>query len=154
MRAFRYRLAPVLRRAEHAEHARQIELAQAQRDLDAATARLERLAAAQDQLRARLRALQQGALDVRRLSGLRAELDQLDGLALHGRAVRAELAGRLEATRERLLEAARTRRKYERHRSTLAREHRRAELARESRQLDELGTQRFAQRQHRGGGTE
>jgi len=160
MRAFRYRLAAVLKRAQHIEQILQIELARLQDQLARALHRLDALHHARDRLHTRLRLLQRPPAPDReadlhadrlaRLLSLERQLEQLDDALVRAAFLRRELEHRVAAARSRLLDASRSRQVFENHRDGLARTHRRAELAAETKRLDELATTRFtaAERAH------
>jgi len=155
VRAFRYRLAGALRRAEHVEQTLQAELAHLQRELAALVHRWEGLRRREVGLQRRLRELQAppgGAaparayaeVELHRVEAARRELEGVGALLERAADLRRAMEEHLEATRERLVEASRARRTLENHRDDLAQRHRRAEQAKATRQLDELATMGFA----------
>lgn len=144
MRAFRYRLAAVLKRAEHAEQRLQVELARLQEELSRTCRQLQALGRLREALRVRLRALHGGEVDLSLLQEVRRDLDRADVLLEAAARLRRSQEERLEALQERLLAAARERQRFEKHRDSLADRHRRAEQAAEAKQLDEIGTARHA----------
>lgn len=144
MRAFRYRLAPVLKRAEHLEQSLQVELAGLHEALTRETRRGERLRLLHGRLQARLRTLQRGELDLPRLRALRGETESVEQFLEEAAHTREEIASRLAATRQELLEAVQARQVLQHHRDMLARRHHREQMAGENRLLDELSTTRFA----------
>ena len=144
MRAFRYRLAAVLKRAEHAEQRLQVEVARLQEELSRTRRQMQEMARLREALRVRLRALHGGEVDLSLLQEVRRDLDRADGLFEQAARLRRSQEERMEALRERLLAAARERQRFEKHRDSLAGRHRRAELAAETKQLDEIGASRHA----------
>lgn len=168
MRAFRYRLATVLKRAQHAEQILQIELARLQDHLADAIQRLRTLRRLRDDFHTRLRHLQSGgppallsqpahprqvgavrptfAVDLDRVVSLRRQLEQLDKALDRAALLRRELEETIAAARARLLDAARSRQTFENHRDGQARTHHRGELAAQTKHLDELANARFAAR--------
>jgi len=144
MRAFRYRLAAVLKRAEHAEQRLQVEVARLQEELSRTRRQMEELSRLREALRVRLRALYGGEVDLSLLQEVRRDLDRADGLFEEAARLRRNQEERMEALRERLLAAARERQRFEKHRDSLAGRHRRAELTAETKQLDEIGAARHA----------
>ncbi len=154
MRAFRYRLAAVLKRAQHAEQILQIELARLEDQLADAIQRLHTLRRLRDDFHARLRRLQSGprpspsqvphSVDLARVVSLRRQLERLDEALARAALLRRQLEERVAAARARLLDAARSRQVFENHRDGQARIHRRGELAAETKHLDELANARFA----------
>lgn len=154
MRAFRYHLAVLLKRAEHRERALQLDLARLQERLAAADERLAALRAAQERLRARWRELHAAELDLRALEALGAELGRTDAVLARAAQARRELGALADSVRAELVEAARTCKVYENHRRRLGKEHYRAELAAETKRLDELANARRRGRQapEEGGG--
>ena len=143
MRAFRYRLAPALKRAQHVEQTLQIEVARLQEELDYAIGRLKSLDRIRRALHRRLRGLHEEDVDLGGVALLRRDLDRVDGLLARAALLRQEVEQRVAATRERLLEAARHRQQLENHRDDLAQRHRRGELAAETKHLDDLATVHF-----------
>lgn len=146
MRAFRYRLAAVLARAEHREQVLQAELVRLQEHLDAAARHLETLRRGRDEARGRLLELQRDEVQLQRVGAVRHDLDRTEVLLGGAAALHQELTKDVESTRQRLLEAARARRMLENHRDQLSQRHRRTELAAETKHLDELGTARSSGR--------
>jgi len=144
MRAFRYRLSPVLKRAQHLEQSLQVELARLDEALSQATRRGERLRLLHDRLQARLRTLQRGELDLPRLSALGRETEYVEQLVEEAARTREEIGAQLATTRQELLEAVQARQVLEHHRDMLAQRHHREQMAGENRLLDELSTTRFA----------
>lgn len=144
MRAFRYRLAAVLKRAEHAEQRLQVEVARLQEELSRTRRQMQEMARLREALRVRLRALHGGEVDLSLLQEVRRDLDRADVLFEQAARLRRSQEERMEALRERLLTAARERQRFEKHRDSLAGRHRRAELAAETKQLDEIGASRHA----------
>jgi len=154
MRAFRYRLAAVLKRAQHAEQILQIELARLQDQLADAIQRLHALHRLRDDFHARLRHLHSEphasrsqaarSVDLGRVVSLRRQLERLDEALERADLLRRQLEDGVAAARARLLDAARSRQVFENHRDGLARVHRRGELAAETKHLDELANARFA----------
>jgi len=144
MRPFRYRLAAVLKRAHHIERTLQMNLARLEAELQRIELRLGRLRAARDSLHRRLRALHADDLDLGRVNALRTDLDQVDSVLDRVQHARRALQERIAAARERLLQAARERQSFEKHRDGLAQRHRRAEIAAETKRLDDLATVRYS----------
>ena len=152
MKQFHYRLEALLRRAEHVEQSLQLELAQWEQERNRALDHLTELALLHKSLQRRLRELQRGDLDLERLAAVRFELDRC--VALSDLATRrcAELEARVERTRQLLLEAARSRQGFEKHRDGLALQHRKEALAEEAKQLDDLASRRLPLVGSRSGG--
>lgn len=146
MRAFRYRLAPALKRAQYAERVLQMELTRLEDQLHRVDLRLKRLRSVRDALRRRLRALHGEDVDLGRVNLARQDLDQVDSLLQRAARARRDLEDRISAARDRLLQAARERQNFEKHRDGLAQHHRRAELAADTKRLDDLATLRFSLR--------
>lgn len=144
MRAFRYRLAPMLKRAQHTEQSLQVEVARLDQSLAQARRRWKHLRRRHERLQARLRTLQSGEIDLARLSALGRETESVEHLLDQAAHTREEVEAQLEATRRELLEAVRARQVLEHHRDMLAQRHHREEMAGENRLLDELSTTRFA----------
>ena len=144
MRAFRYRLAPVLKRAQHHEQSLQVELARLDEALSQATRRDRRLRFLHGRLQQRLRTLQRGELDLARLSALGREIESVEQLIEEAARAREEVASQLATTRQKLLEAVQARQVLDHHREMLAQRHHREQMAGENRLLDELATTRFA----------
>jgi len=146
MRAFRYRLAAVLSRAQHTERVLQIELARQQDELDSLDQQLGSVQVLQGELHRRIReslAAAQGRaenVDLAQLLSLQQAVDEAETLAEHIAWLQQQTAEQIAHTRQRLLEAARSRQVLDNHRRDLAERHRRAELAAETKQLDELAT--------------
>jgi len=144
MRAFRYRLAAVLTRAEHAERTLQIELARRQDELADLDGQLESLRKLQTELRARMReALSAGSdmvqtVDLGPLQSLQQAMEDAEALVAHVAQLRRGITEQIADTRQRLLEAARSRQVLENHRQDQAERHRRGELRAETKHLDEL----------------
>ena len=144
MRAFRYRLAPVLKRAQHREQSLQVELARLDEALSQATRRAKRLRRLHSRLQEHLRTLQRGELDLTRLSALGREIESVEQLLEQAARVREEVETQLATTRQKLLEAVQARQVLDHHREMLAQRHHREQMAGENRLLDELSTTRFA----------
>jgi flagellar biosynthesis chaperone FliJ len=140
MRAFRYRLAPALKRAEHLEHRLQMELARQEHELSRAARHLHILDKLRQALTARVRQLRDGEVDLVRLEDMEHELEQVAALLARAERVRGEVESRVQQTRGRLIEAARSRQLLESHRDGQAQHHRRSEQAAENKQLDDLAT--------------
>jgi len=145
VRAFRYRLKAALAQAGHAEQALQLELARRERELEQVNRRCDALRQAQAALWARLRGVLDGSANrgelVARLlpHELQAELERVEAMLEQVRRLRETAEHGVGETRGRLLEAARSRRKFENHRDRLSRDHRHSELLKETKHLDEVG---------------
>jgi flagellar export protein FliJ len=152
MRAFRYHLAPLLKRAQHAEQRLQIDLAQRQNELLRARQHLASLQRLQLALHVRLRHLQAGDIDLPRSHAVARDLQRIDALLARADRLCSTLEQAIDHTRQRLLHAARSRQLFESHRDTLARLHRQAESTAEAKLLDELATSHSPSSRPRPGG--
>lgn len=146
MRLFRYRLAALLDRARHHEHAHQMELSRREQLLRDAVQRMDRVSTAIEDVAGRLRSIHTGHVDMHRAAELGREIERLRALLDHTLQLQRAMERQVSDERQRLLDAARHRRMFEIHRDTLALSHHRAELAGETKQLDELSTMRFSAR--------
>lgn len=144
MRAFRYRLAAVLARAEHQEQALQIELGRLERELEKAAARTAGAARAEAALQERLRRAHRADLELARLDSIRRDLEGAARARQWAEGHQEALHREVATARSRLLEAAQRRRGLERHRGRLALRDHRAGLAAEIKRLDDLATIRHA----------
>ena len=146
MRAFRYRLAAVLQGAQHVERMLQLELTLLEEELARVDQRIDALRGLQQTLHARVRGAlaaggpRAGAIQFGRLQSAQHELERVDALLEHASRLRQEMRTRADATRGRLVEAARSRRSLEKHREGLAHEHLRSELGAETARQDELAS--------------
>jgi flagellar biosynthesis chaperone FliJ len=144
MKAFRYRLTALLSRAEHREQVLQMELARRQEELAEVDRQLASARTVQRELQARVRDAfratrdPHASVDLGPLRSLQQALDDVDELEGYMTGVRRCVAEQIAETRERLLEAARSRQVLEKHRQQLAERHRWAARAAETKQLDEL----------------
>jgi len=144
MKAFRYRLAAVLSRAEHSERMVQIELARRQEELAALDHQLSSTRTVQRELQTRVRDAfkatreQHADVDLGPLQTLQQAIDDVEELERHIMGLRRCVVEQIDETRQRLLEAAKSRRMLEKHREELAERHRRAARSTETKQLDEL----------------
>lgn len=151
MRIFRYRLRSALNRAKRAEQVLQIEVARLEEELKRTREQMESLRQQGMALQVRFRALHSEDLDIHRVMALGRDLERVQDLLEELETMHRQLGKRVEATRKRLVEAARARRVLEKHREVLAERHRRAELAAEIKHLDDLASTRFAARRPAGG---
>jgi flagellar biosynthesis chaperone FliJ len=148
MKAFQYRLAAVLSRAEHTERMLQIELARRQEDLAELDHQLGAARTVQRELQGRVREAfkvtreQHANVDLCPLQTLQQAMDDVSALETHIVELRRGMLAEIADTRQRLLEAARSRRTLEKHREDLVERHRRAERSAETKQLDELAVTR------------
>ena len=144
MKAFRYRLAAVLSRAEHSERMVQIELARRQEELAALDHQLSSTRTVQRELQTRVRDAFKATrephadVDLGPLQTLQQAIDDVEELERHIMGLRRCVVEQIDETRQRLLEAAKSRRMLEKHREELAERHRRAARSTETKQLDEL----------------
>jgi len=144
MNAFRYRLAALLSRAEHRERMLQIDVARRQEELAELDHQLGSTRTVQRELQARVRDAfratrgQHASVDLGPLQTLQQAMDDVEELEAHIMGLRRCVIEQLAEMRQRLLDAARSRRTLEKHRGDLAERHRRAASSAETKQLDEL----------------
>jgi len=157
VRAFRYRLQSALRRAERAEQARQIELSQAEERARRAGQRLARLRRSVTCVMARFREIvERGAggqgpgMAGDELLPYGRELARVEALLAQAQEWQRDLESKVEAARQRVMEAMQERKMLERHREILAERHTKAERAKESKRLDDVANMRFALRDPEG----
>lgn len=146
MKRFRYRLEPVLKIKEHREKERQKEHAAAIQQVINQQAALEQIEARKQQTLEQERPHLTGSLKPQLLMSASRYLVKLKRDTLLGKELLRGLETEAERRRQRLVEAAREKKTYEKHKDQLERRFAESMEQKEAKMLDEIAIIRFAYR--------